>query len=105
MRCRSPIEADHSRGDRKICAHSAQRIGKNTPRFLENPPIPCGAFLAWHPVRVLRAGVLGRVHDPTGLAVMSAKILLLIALLAPIVIVAAGIAASRKDSYEPNQEP
>jgi hypothetical protein len=36
---------------------------------------------------------------------MSAKILLLIALLAPIVIVAAGIATSRKDAYEPNQGP
>jgi hypothetical protein len=36
---------------------------------------------------------------------MSAKILLLIALLAPIVIVAAGIATSRNDSCEPNQEP
>jgi len=36
---------------------------------------------------------------------MSAKILLLIALLAPIVIIGVGVATSRKDSYEPNQGP
>ena len=36
---------------------------------------------------------------------MSAKILLLIALLAPIAIIVAGIATSRKDAYEPNQGP
>jgi hypothetical protein len=36
---------------------------------------------------------------------MSAKILLLIALLAPIAIIGVGIATSRKDAYEPNQGP
>jgi len=78
----------------------AQAIGKGREILWKNGPLAAAHFLLGIHVG-MGVGVLGRV-DPTGLAIMSARILILLALLAPIVILGAGILTSRNGACEPD---